>query len=41
MDDRIKPEEIDTPELDEELSDEALDRVTGLATICIDCGRGL
>jgi hypothetical protein len=41
MDDRIKPEEIDTPELDEELSDEALDRVTGLATICIDCGNGL
>jgi hypothetical protein len=41
MDDRIKPEEIDTPELDEELSDEALDRVTGLAMLCMDCGKGL
>ena len=41
MDDRIKPEDIDTPELDEELSDEALDRVAGLAALCMDCGHGL
>ena len=37
MDDRIKPEEIDLVELDEELSDEALDRATGLAVHCVKC----
>jgi hypothetical protein len=37
MDDRIKPEEIDVVELDEELSDEALDRATGSAVHCVNC----
>ena len=39
MDDRITAEEIDTTDLDDELSDEALDRVTVL--FCLDCGGGL